>query len=125
MLHTSYPSIKPIFIILKYTYTIVPIISGIDKFTNILTQWEKYLPQSIISILPFELNLFMMIIGSIEIIGGIIVLFKPVLGGYIGAILLALIAISIATTGNYLDTALRNLVMAIGAFALARIGKLV
>ena len=67
----------------------------------------------------------MMIVGVIEIIAGLIVLARPVLGGYIVMAWLALIALTLIGTGSYLDVAVRDLVMAIGAYSFVQIAKLV
>lgn len=103
----------------KYTYAIVPIVAGIDKFTHLLTDWDKYLSPTFEAIIPLDPHTFMLIVGVIEIIAGILVLFRPRIGGYIVGIWLVCIAINLITTGQYLDVAVRDLVMAVGAFALA------
>ena len=118
-------SIKPTFNLLRLTFGLVPIVAGLDKFTNLLTQWENYLHPAIADMLPFAPHTFMMIVGVIEIIAGLIVLAKPAIGGYIVAAWLTLIALTLLASGNYLDVAVRDLVMAIGAFSLARISKIV
>lgn len=118
-------SLMPTFNLLKLTFGIVPIVAGLDKFTNLLTHWENYIHPSIAGMIPFAPHTFMMIVGVIEIIAGIIVLAKPVIGGYIVAAWLALIALTLLASGNYLDVAVRDLVMAIGAFSLARIAKII
>ena len=116
-------AIKPIVNILKLTYGIVPIVAGLDKFTDLLTHWENYLHPGIAGMLPFEPHTFMMIVGVIEIIAGTIVLAKPAIGGYIVTAWLTLIALTLLASGNYLDVAVRDLVMAIGAFSLARLAS--
>lgn len=116
--------IKPVFNTLKATYGIVPIVAGADKFTDILTHWENYLHPGIAAMLPFAPHTFMMIVGVIEIIAGILVLAKPAVGGYIVAAWLTLIALTLLASGNYLDVAVRDLVMAIGAFSLARLSRI-
>jgi uncharacterized membrane protein YphA (DoxX/SURF4 family) len=115
--------LKPTFRLLRLTYGLVPIVAGLDKFTNTLTDWEKYLNMDIAVMLPFSTNVFMLLVGIIEIIAGIIVLIKPSVGGYIVAAWLTLIAITLIADGNYYDIAVRDLVMAIGALSLARIAK--
>lgn len=110
-----------VFTLLKLTYGIVPIVAGLDKFTNILTDWTKYLHPGMLNLLPFSSRVFMDIIGIIEILAGIIVLFKTNLGAYIVSAWLVLISISLIISMNYLDVAVRDLVMAIGAYSLARI----
>ena len=65
----------------------------------------------------------MMIVGVIEIVAGVIVLIRPAIGGLIVAAWLTVIALTLLTSGNYLDVAVRDLVMAIGAFSLAKISR--
>jgi uncharacterized membrane protein YphA (DoxX/SURF4 family) len=117
--------IKPTFNLLRLTFGIVPIVAGLDKFTNFLTDWEKYLHPGIAGILPFSPHTFMMIVGVVEMIAGIIVLARPAIGGKIVAAWLTLIALTLIASGHYLDVAVRDLVMAIGAFSLARIAKMI
>lgn len=105
--------------ILKYTYGIVPIVAGFDKFTNLLTRWEDYLSPSIIKMLPFSAGTFMHIAGIIEISAGILVLIRPRIGGYVVMAWLTLIALTLIFGGHYFDVAVRDLVMAIGAYCLA------
>ena len=78
-------STRSIFNLLRITFSVVPIVAGLDKFTDILTHWEDYLNPSIAGILPFSPHTFMMIAGVIEITAGIIVLIKPEIGGLIVA----------------------------------------
>ena len=66
----------------------------------------------------------MMIVGVIEIIAGLIVLKKPQIGGFIVAAWLTLIALTLLAGLQYLDVAVRDLVMAIAAFSMARISKI-
>jgi uncharacterized membrane protein HdeD (DUF308 family) len=75
--------------------------------------------------LPVSVATFMMIVGVIEIIAGIIVLAKPTVGGYIVMIWLICIALNLISSGRYLDIAVRDLVMAIGAFSPARLATIV
>jgi hypothetical protein len=110
-------------LLLKYTYGIVPIVAGLDKFTNILTDWSLYLNPSVAQMLPFSANTFMLIVGVIEIIAGIVVLFRTEIGAYIVAAWLVCIALSLLAAGHYLDVAVRDLVMAIGAYSLARLSR--
>jgi len=107
--------------LMRYTYGLVPIVAGIDKFTNILTDWKHYLAPSIVSALPFNASAFMSIVGIIEIIAGIIVLVRPGIGAYIVMAWLIAIALTLIVGGQYYDVAVRDLVMAIGAFSLARL----
>lgn len=107
--------------ILKYTFGLVPIIAGADKFTNILTDWVQYFPDGLGSIIPFEPSVFMMIVGAIEIVAGILVLSKTELGAYVVSAWLTVIALTLVLSGSYIDVAVRDLVMAVSAFCLAKL----
>lgn len=111
--------------LLKVTYGLVPIVAGIDKFSNILTSWESYIPDSLVEDLPLSARSLMIIVGIVEIIAGLVVLLKPVIGGYIVSAWLMLIGLILIVGGNYFDVAVRDFVMAIGAFALAKLAKVV
>src|SRR5215831_11599394 len=116
-LHTVYST-------LRLTFGLVAIIAGLDKFTNLLTHWADYLNPSIANIVPVSVATFMMIVGIIEIIAGIIVLAKPTIGGYIVMAWLICIALNLITSARYFDVAVRDLVMSVGAYSLARIATL-
>lgn len=105
----------------RITYTVLPIVAGADKFTNLLTHWSDYLAPGIRALLPFSGDTFMMIVGVIEIIAGILVFSVTRIGAYVVAAWLVLIACTLILSGSYLDVAVRDLVMAIGAFILARL----
>lgn len=104
--------------ILKWTYGLVPIVAGADKFMHLLTDWDKYLAPQIADMLPMSTSAFMSIVGIIEIIAGVLVLIKPKIGGLVVALWLVGIALNLLISGQYLDVAVRDLVMAIGAFSL-------
>ena len=118
-------AIKPTYTLLRLTFGIVPIVAGLDKFTNILTNWEQYLNPGLGAILPISGGTFMMIVGIIEIAAGIIVLYKTEIGAYIVSAWLTVIALSLLISFSYVDVAVRDLVMAVSAFSLARIAKFV
>jgi hypothetical protein len=109
--------------ILKTTFSIVPIVAGLDKFTNLLTNWADYLNNGLKHMLPIDASAFMKIVGVIEIIAGIIVWVKPKIGGYIVMAWLICIAFQLIPGGRYLDVAVRDLVMAVGVFSLAELSK--
>lgn len=118
-------SITRVFNLLKFTFVIVPVVAGIDKFTDILTDWDKYLHPGLAGMLPFPAHTFMMTAGVIEIIAGILVFIRPAIGGLIVAAWLTLIALTLLASGNYLDVAVRDLVMAISAFSMARMANII
>ena len=104
--------------ILRWTYGLVPIVAGVDKFSDILTNWDKYLAPVVTDIIPLQPHTFMLIVGVIEIIAGIIVLAKPKLGSLIVGLWLLGIVVNLLLTGQYFDIAVRDAVMAVGAFSL-------
>ena len=106
---------------LRLTFGIVPIVAGLDKFTNLLTNWVDYLDRALV---PFNPLVFMKIVGVIEIIAGIIVLVKPLIGAYIVMIWLLCIALQLIISGHYFDVAVRDIVMAISAFTLAQLTRM-
>lgn len=118
-------ALKPGFTLLKLTFGIVPIVAGLDKFTNVLTNWEQYLHPGLAGMLPFSAHTFMMIVGVIEIAAGILVLKKAELGGYVVAAWLTLIALTLLAGFSYVDVAVRDLVMAISAYSMARMAKFI
>lgn len=116
--------LSSLYIPLRLTYGLVPIAAGTDKFLNILTDWKKYLPTDASAILPVSPPTFMMIVGVIEIAAGLSVLTKlPRLGACVVTVWLSLIAVNLIVAG-YPDIAVRDLVMAIGAFTLSQLAAL-
>lgn len=115
---TTKTAVERVVQILKLTYGIVPIVAGVDKFFHVLTNWDQYLAPFIANLLPFSPHTFMLIVGVIEIIAGIIVLAKPKLGGLIVSLWLLAIAFNLLLSGQYFDIAVRDITMAIGAFCL-------
>jgi len=113
--------VKTVQTLLKFTYGLVPIVAGADKFTNLLTDWAHYLNPTVAGMLPVTPHVFMMIVGVIEIIAGVLVFLNTQKGAYLVSIWLVLIALDLISSGQYLDIAVRDLVMAIGAFSLAKL----
>ena len=109
--------------VLKYTFVLLPIVAGLDKFTNFLTDWSHYVSKDIAAILPFEPSTFMIIVGVIEIVAGILVLIKTKIGAFVVSAWLVGIALSLIFSCTYLDVAVRDLVMAISAFSLAKLSE--
>jgi uncharacterized membrane protein YphA (DoxX/SURF4 family) len=117
-------NLSSVYVPLRLIYGLVPIVAGADKFFNLLTDWSKYLPRVAIDWLPVAPQTFMMAVGIIEIIAGLAVLTVFTrLGAYIVMAWLALIALSLLPAG-YFEIAVRDLVMAAGAYALGQIAAL-
>ncbi len=107
---------------LKVAYGVIPIVAGLDKFTNLLTRWDQYLSPIALKVVPVSAATFMHAVGVVEIVAGIIVLSRLTrIGAYIVAAWLLAIALNLVTTGHYLDVAVRDVAMALGAFTLARL----
>ena len=100
----------------------VPFLAGLDKFFNILTNWERYLSPTVERLLPMSGVTFMHVVGVIEMVVGLAILTRWTrLGGYVAMVWLILIAVNLISTGAFFDVAVRDLVMAIAAYTLARL----
>ena len=107
---------------LRIALGVVPIVAGLDKFTNLLVDWERYLSPLALRVLPVDPAVFMRAAGVVEVAVGLgILLGYSRVFGWIAMGWLAAIALDLVTTGQYLDVAARDLVMATGAYALARL----
>ena len=96
-------------------------LAGIDKFFNLLVDWSSYVSPIAAQLLPFSTDVFMWIVGVIEFAVGISILTAlPVLGSYVASAWLLLVAVNL-TLGGYFDIAVRDVVLSIGAFTLARL----
>ena len=99
-----------------------PIITGIDKYFNKLTDWGMYLSPVVTKVVPVNATTFMHAVGVIEIIAGVIVLSRWTrLGSYIVMLWLLGIAVNLLATGMFYDLAMRDVEIAIGAFALSQL----
>ena len=109
---------------LRIAFGMTAFLAGLDKFFNLLTNWEQYANPLVVRLLTLSPGTLMRTAGVIEIIAGLAVLAGVTrLGGYVIAAWLTLIALSLVASGHYLDVAVRDLVMATGAFTLARLSE--
>jgi hypothetical protein len=107
---------------LKIGLGVGPIITGIDKYFDKLTDWSMYLSPLATGILPLSASAFMRTVGVVEILAGILVLSRWTrVGSYIVMAWLLAIAVNLLTTGMFYDLAMRDVEIAIGAFALAQL----
>jgi uncharacterized membrane protein YphA (DoxX/SURF4 family) len=107
-------------LMLKITYTLVPILLGLDKcFTGWIVDWSKYVSPVIMQFIPLTVNQLLIVVGIIEIIAGIVVWFYPRLGAYVVVAWMAVIIFDLATMNTYYDIIARDIVIALGALALA------
>jgi hypothetical protein len=105
---------------LRIAIGLMATLAGLDKFFNLLTNWEAYVAPLAQQLLPFSATTFMAIVGVIEFAVGITVLaIRPSLGAFIASAWLLLVAANLVL-GGHLDVAVRDVVLAIAAYALAR-----
>lgn len=109
--------------ILHVAFTIAPIVAGADKFLHLLTNWDKYLAPAIANLLPVTTHTFMLAVGVIEIVAGLLVAIAPRIGGYVVGLWLLGIIVNLLLVPGYFDIALRDLGLALGAFSLARLAE--
>ena len=114
------------FLMLRIAFTVAPILFGIDKFANVLTDdWTRYLATEFDDILPGSAQGAMYLVGGIEIVAGLVVLVAPRFGGLLVAGWLAGIIVSLLLVGGYGDIALRDFGLLLGALTLARLAAAV
>jgi len=107
---------------LKIALGVMPIVAGLDKFFNKLTDWGMYLGPAATKVTHLSTPAFMHIVGVVEIVAGLIVLSRWTrVGGYIVMLWLIAIAINLLTTGMFYDLAVRDLEIAVGAFVLTEL----
>jgi uncharacterized membrane protein YphA (DoxX/SURF4 family) len=107
---------------LRIAFGLGPLLAGLDKFTNVLVNWEKYLSPVAQRMLPVSPTMFMHAVGVIEIIVGIAILAGATrIFGYIAMLWLFAIAANLISAGAYYDIAVRDILLGIGAYSLARL----
>ena len=109
------------FLLLRTVFTVAPVLFGLDKFANLLTDWPQYLAPLINDIVPGSGQDAMYVIGVIEIVAGVAVALIPRYGALIVAAWLAGIIVNLLTIPDFYDVALRDFGLLVGALALARL----
>ncbi|UVJ38354.1 hypothetical protein [Arthrobacter sp. CJ23] len=109
------------FMLLRTVFTVAPIIFGLDKFTNILTDWTIYLAPVATSVVPVSAQTFMYAVGVIEIVAGLAVAFRPRFGSLLVAVWLLGIIVNLLVLGDFFDVALRDFGLLVAALALNRL----
>src|SRR5262245_38280687 len=107
--------------ILHVAFTVAPIVAGLDKFFHALVDWNMYLSPMVTRMLPISANNFMLGVGVIEMLAGALVAVAPRIGGWVVGFWLCGIILNLLSIPAYFDVALRDLGLALGAFALARL----
>jgi uncharacterized membrane protein YphA (DoxX/SURF4 family) len=108
------------FLTLRIALGLAATLAGLDKFFNILANWGSYVSPFAVRVLPFSVSTFMAIVGVIEIAVGLSILWAaPRIGAYVATAWLVLVAANLVLGGHF-DIGVRDVVMAIAAFTLAR-----
>ena len=120
-MHATIARLESSRIALRVSFGLLPLLAGLDKFTYLLTDWSAYVGPVARSLLPVEPQTFLYAVGIVEILVGLAVLTRwTVIGSYAAAGWLTLIAVNLVVAG-FFDIAVRDVVLAVAAFALARL----
>jgi len=109
------------YLILRVGFVVAPILFGLDKFTNLLTDWTAYLAPAVDRLVPGSATSTMLAVGIVEIVAGLVVAVRPRVGGYLVAAWLAGIIGNLLLLGDRYDVALRDFGLLLAALALARL----
>ena len=112
------------FLLLRTAFTLAPIVFGLDKFFDVLTDWKQYLAPTFNDIIPGTAHQAMLMVGVVEIVAGVLVALRPRIGGYVVALWLAGIIANLLLIPGFYDVALRDFGLFVAALALARLASL-
>ena len=107
--------------VLRFAFTVAPIVAGLDKFLHLLVNWDQYLPATVNAMTGGHGHQLMLVVGVIEIVAGLGVAFKPRIFAYVVSAWLLLIIVNLLMIPGYFDVALRDLGLSLGALALGRL----
>jgi uncharacterized membrane protein YphA (DoxX/SURF4 family) len=109
----------------KFALGLMAFLAGLDKFLNLLTNWEQYVSPLAQKMLPLSPTSLMHVVGVIEMVVGLAILTKATrLGAYVASAWLVCIALALVTTGHFFDVAVRDLELAVAAFVLAQLTEI-
>jgi len=108
--------------LLYVAFIVLPLIAGVDKYFNGLCDWSQYLSPWIKD--TFDTHSVMKIIGTIEILAGLLVVFNPGFGGWVVAVWLWCIILNLLSFQGYFDVALRDFCLSLAALALANLSDI-
>ena len=111
------------YVLLRVGFTLAPMLFGLDKFFNVLVNWEQYLAPWVDRLIPGTASDLMYVVGVVEIVAGLAVALKPRYGAYLVAAWLAGIVVNLLTYSGYYDIALRDFGLMLAALALARLAS--
>lgn len=111
------------FWVLHAGFVVLPLLMGLDKFTNLLTDWPGYLAPWVVALLPVSAQTAMYVIGVIEIVAGLAVAIRPRLAAWVVAAWLAGIILNLLTYSGFYDVALRDVGLLVAAVALGLLSR--
>jgi hypothetical protein len=112
------------FLLMRIAFTVAPIIFGLDKFANVLTDdWTRYLSTQFNDLIPGNAADAMHIVGVVEIAAGLVVAVTPRFGGLLVAAWLGGIIVNLLLVGGYGDIAMRDFGLLLGALSLSRLAS--
>jgi hypothetical protein len=111
------------YLILYAGFVALPILAGLDKFFHLLANWDQYLAPAVTKIIPISGHTFMLAVGVIEIVAGLLVAVSPRIGACVVALWLWGIIVNLLLIPGYYDIALRDFGLSLGALALARLSQ--
>jgi uncharacterized membrane protein YphA (DoxX/SURF4 family) len=105
--------------VLRIAFGLMATLAGLDKFFNLLADWDSYVAPIAVQLSPLSPSVLMGIVGVVEFAVGLTILvIRPAIGAYIASAWLALVAVNLVLGGHF-DIAVRDVVLSISAFALA------
>lgn len=111
------------FCVLRAGFVLLPLLMGLDKFTNLLTDWPGYLAPWVVGLLPFSAQAAMYVVGVVEIVAGLAVALRPRLAAWVVAAWLAGIILNLLTYSGFYDVALRDVGLLVAAIALGLLSR--
>ena len=109
------------FVVLRTAFTIAPIVFGLDKFADLLVNWDRYLAPALANLSPFTVHQTMWVVGVVEVAAGLLVALRPRLGAPVVALWLLGIVVNLLLIRGYDDVALRDVGLLLAAVALSRL----
>ena len=107
--------------LLHIGFVVAPVLAGLDKFFNVLVDWDRYVAPVVTDVLPVSAHTLMLVVGVIA--AGVLVALRPRIGGYVVAVWLWAIIVNLLVAGDFFDIALRDFGLSLGALALARLAE--
>jgi uncharacterized membrane protein YphA (DoxX/SURF4 family) len=111
------------YLVLYIGFIVLPIVAGLDKFFGFLVNWDVYLAPIVTQTLNVSAHSFMLVVGVIEIVAGLLVAIRPSIGAYVVMLWLWGIIVNLMLMAGFYDIALRDFGLSLGALALARLSS--